>query len=90
MEVGRINRRGFNFNVAPSLVGIQCPLISRVGDVRRCVGNLRCKEWIWRCRARVGGVEYGQRVSDQRSELWSKDQGFRSKDQRVRNNRVKY
>ena len=35
-------------------------------------------------------MEYGQRVSDQRSELWSKDQGFRSKDQRVRNNKVKY
>ena len=28
-----INGRGFNFDVAPSLVGIWCPLISRVRDV---------------------------------------------------------
>ena len=28
-----INGRGFNFDVVPSLVGIWCPLISRVGDV---------------------------------------------------------
>ena len=28
-----VNGRGFNFDVAPSLVGICCPLISRVGDV---------------------------------------------------------
>ena len=29
-----INGCGFNFDVAPSLVGIWCPLISRVRDVR--------------------------------------------------------
>ena len=28
-----INGRGFNFDVVPSLIGIWCPLISRVGDV---------------------------------------------------------
>ena len=38
-EVSHINRRGFNFNVVPSLIGIWCPLISRFGDVRRCMGN---------------------------------------------------
>ena len=31
-EVSCVNGRGFNFDVAPSLVGIGCPLISRVGD----------------------------------------------------------
>ena len=31
-EVSCVNGRGFNFDVAPSLVGIWCPLISRVGD----------------------------------------------------------
>ena len=30
--MGCVNGRGFNFDVAPSLVGIWCPLISRVGD----------------------------------------------------------
>ena len=28
-----VNGRGFNFDVAPSLVGIWCPLIYRVRDV---------------------------------------------------------
>ena len=28
-----VNGRGFNFDVAPSLIGIWCPLISRVRDV---------------------------------------------------------
>ena len=32
-EMSCINGRGFNFDVAPSLVGIWCQLISRVGDV---------------------------------------------------------
>ena len=32
-EMSCVNGRGFNFDVAPSLVGIWCPLISRVGDV---------------------------------------------------------
>ena len=31
-EMSCVNGRGFNFDVAPSLVGIWCPLISRVGD----------------------------------------------------------
>ena len=32
-ELSCVNGRGFNFDVAPSLVGIWCPLIYRVGDV---------------------------------------------------------
>ena len=32
-EMSFVNGRGFNFDVAPSLVGIWCPLISRIGDV---------------------------------------------------------
>ena len=32
-EMSCVNGRGFNFDVAPSLVGIWGPLISRVGDV---------------------------------------------------------
>ena len=32
-EISCVNGRGFNFDVAPSLVGIWCPLIYRVGDV---------------------------------------------------------
>ena len=32
-EISCINGCGFNFDVAPSLVGIWCPLISRVRDV---------------------------------------------------------
>ena len=32
-EVSYVNGRGFNFDVAPSLVGIWCPLIYKVGDV---------------------------------------------------------
>ena len=32
-EMSCVNGHGFNFDVAPSLVGIWCPLISRVGDV---------------------------------------------------------
>ena len=32
-EVSYVNGRGFNFDVAPSLVGIWCPLIYEVGDV---------------------------------------------------------
>ena len=31
-EVSCVNGRGFNFDVVPSLSGIGCPLISRVGD----------------------------------------------------------
>ena len=34
LEMSCVNGRGFNFDVAPSLVGIWCPLIYRVGDVR--------------------------------------------------------
>ena len=33
LEMSCVNGRGFNFDVAPSLVGIWCPLIYRVGDV---------------------------------------------------------
>ena len=33
LEVSYVNGRGFNFDVAPSLVGIWCPLIYKVGDV---------------------------------------------------------
>ena len=33
-EMSCVNGRGFNFDVAPSFVGIWGPLISRVGDVR--------------------------------------------------------
>ena len=36
-EVSRINRRGFNFDVAPSLVRIWCPLISMFRDIWRCM-----------------------------------------------------
>ena len=32
-EMSCINGCGFNFDVAPLLVGIWCPLISKVGDV---------------------------------------------------------
>ena len=32
-EVSCVNGRGFNFDVAPSLVGIWCLLIYKVGDV---------------------------------------------------------
>ena len=32
-EVSYVNGRGFNFDVAPSLIRIWGPLISRVGDV---------------------------------------------------------
>ena len=32
-EMSYVNGRGFNFDVAPSLVGIWCPLIYEVGDV---------------------------------------------------------
>ena len=32
-EVSYVNGLGFNFDVAPSLVGIWCPLIYNVGDV---------------------------------------------------------
>ena len=32
-EVSYVNGLGFNFDVAPSLVGIWCPLIYEVGDV---------------------------------------------------------
>ena len=38
-EVSRINRRGFNFDVAPSLVGIQCPLIFKSRRCRRCMAK---------------------------------------------------
>ena len=32
-EMSCVNGHGFNFDVAPSLVGIWCPLIYKVGDV---------------------------------------------------------
>ena len=32
-EMSYVNGLGFNFDVAPSLVGIWCPLIYEVGDV---------------------------------------------------------
>ena len=33
LEMRCVNGRGFNFDVAPLLIGIWCPLIYRVGDV---------------------------------------------------------
>ena len=38
-----INGHGFNFDVVPSLVGIWCPLISRVGDVGGACGKSKGK-----------------------------------------------
>ena len=42
-EMSCINGRGFNFDVAPSLVGIWCPSISRVGDVRGAWGKSKAE-----------------------------------------------
>ena len=65
-----INGRGFNFDVAPSLVGIWCPLISRVGDVggawRKSKGKRLDTEV--RNKSRRFGV---------RSEVRNKVKGFR-------------
>ena len=54
-KVGRINGRVFNFNVAPLLIGIWCPLISRVGDVWRYMGNVKYKGQVRRFGSRVEG-----------------------------------
>ena len=55
--MGCANGRGFNFDVAPSLVGICCPLISRVGDVGD-VGDVGVRSGVrsksWRFRVRSG------------------------------------
>ena len=64
-----INRRGFNFDVAPSLVGIWCPLISRVGDVGGAWGKSKAErlDTEVRIKSRRFGV---------RSEVWNKVRGF--------------
>ena len=54
--MGCANGRGFNFDVAPSLVGICCPLISRVGDV----GDVRVRSGV-RSKSRRFGVRSGVR-----------------------------
>ena len=56
-EVSRINGRGFNFDVAPSLVGIRCPLISRVGVSEVHGERVEHKGQVRRFRSIVGGSE---------------------------------
>ena len=67
-----INGRGFNFDVAPSLVGIWCPLISRVGDVGD-VGGAWGKSKAERLdtEVRVKSRRFGVRL-----EVWNKVKGF--------------
>ena len=48
-----INGRGFNFDVAPSLVGIWCPLISRVGDVGGAWGKSKAERLDTEVRSKV-------------------------------------
>ena len=86
-EISRINRCGFNFDVAPLFVGIWCLLIFRVGDVGD-VGGAWGKSKAQRLdsEVRINSRRFGvrSRVSDQGSELWSEIKGFRNKDWRVR------
>ena len=82
-EMSCVNGRGFNFDVAPSLVGIWCLLISRVGDVR---GAWRkCKAQRLYLELRINSWRFGvrSRVSDQGSELQSEIKGLRNRDRRV-------
>ena len=69
MEISCINGRGFNFDVAPSLVGIWCPLISRVGDVGGAWGKSKGK----RLHTEVRNKSQRFRV---RSEVRNKVKGF--------------
>ena len=67
-----INGRGFNFDVAPSLVGTWCPLISRVGDVgdvggawgkskaQRLYSEVQIKSRSYGVRSRVSGIRIGE------------------------------
>ena len=81
-EISCINGRGFNFDVAPLLVGIWCPLISRVGDVGD-VGGAWGKSKAQRLDSdvQINSRRFGvrSRVSDQGLELRSeiKDSGIR-------------
>ena len=59
-EMSCINGRGFNFDVAPSLVGIWCPLISRVGDVGGAWGKSKGKRLDTEVRSKVKG--FGVRI----------------------------
>ena len=56
-EISCINRCGFNFDVVPSLVGIWCPLISRVGDVRGAWGKCKAQRLDSEVGPIVGGSE---------------------------------
>ena len=60
MELSCINGRGFNFDVAPSLVGIWCPLISRVGDVGGAWGKSKVQSLELEVQSKVRG--FGVRV----------------------------
>ena len=64
-----INGRGFNFDVAPLLVGIWCLLISRVGDVGGAWGKSKGK------RLDMGVRNKSQRFGV-RSEVRNKVKGF--------------
>ena len=56
-EMSCINGRGFNFDVAPSLVEIWCPLISRVGDVGGAWGKSKAERLDTEVRRKVRGSE---------------------------------
>ena len=62
-EMSCVNGRGFNFDVAPSLVGICCPLISMVGDV----GDVGVRSGV-RSKGRRFGVRSGVRSKVRGSE----------------------
>ena len=67
-----VNGRGFNFDVAPSLVGIWCPLISRVryvGDVGGAWGKSKAERVDTEVRIKSRGFGV-------RSEVRNKVKGF--------------
>ena len=64
-----INGRGFNFDVAPSLVGIWCPLISRVGVVGGAWGKSKAERLDTEVRIKI-------RRFGVRSEVRDKVRGF--------------
>ena len=68
-EMSYTNGRGFNFDVAPSLVGIWCPLISDVGDVGVAWGKSKGKRFDTE-------VQIKSRRFGVRSELRNKVKGF--------------
>ena len=78
-EISCINRRGFNFDVAPSLVGIWCLLISRVGDVGGAWGKSKAQRLDSDVQINSRRFRVRSRVSDQGLELRSeiKDSGIR-------------